>query len=145
MSSQLCSYAADLVRLAERIDLDRARYPRAGCIPSKLSILPFLTKYPIVNRRFSESTLHEPRVTMNPICFEHSRRASPAARACIPNETSPSCKSRHVPPTYSRTAHRSVPRATYRVVADLIVIMLKALQELGSHVVLLAGVHACAG
>jgi hypothetical protein len=82
---------------------------------------------------------------MNPVCFERRRRASPAARACITNETTPSCKSRHVLRTHSRMAHRNVPRAIYRVVADLIVVMLKAFQEIGSHALLSAGVHACAG
>lgn len=130
--------------IEEQIRHDRVCYPPVGCVPSKLSILPVLTKCPIVDRRFPENILREPRVTMEPFCFEHGCRATPPARVC-PNDPSLARKPRHAPPTFGQMADRNVARAIYRLVANLIVIMLKAPEKIISHELLLAGVHACAG
>ncbi|WP_375784762.1 hypothetical protein ACE10Z_34410 [Bradyrhizobium sp. Pha-3] len=48
MTNRNHSCGLGFVRHPKQVDPARARYPEAGCIPSKLSILPVFVKYPIV-------------------------------------------------------------------------------------------------
>lgn len=132
------------MRLVSRVIQNRsikpARYPRTGCIPSKLLILPVLAEDPIVDHRFPESTVEDCRVTMDPFFFQHSRRPTQTPRACPHNETTQSLKSTHVRVSRCPMADRDVWRAAiYRVVADTIAVAPKALEKICTHALSMAG------